>query len=96
MVTWPCKSGLGKWTGFFIGPQLGRYKTERWQLKAKYQPLYDKYLKRDVKTVAADKEAQEMGKRLYQTCIQCHGADIYRGARGAEPDRQRLAVWRQP
>jgi cytochrome c oxidase cbb3-type subunit 3 len=36
----------------------------------------------DVKAVAGDKQAMEMGKRLYLTyCMQCHGADA-RGAKG--------------
>jgi cytochrome c oxidase cbb3-type subunit 3 len=35
-----------------------------------------------MKAVAADKQAMEMGKRLYLTyCMQCHGADA-RGAKG--------------
>ncbi len=36
----------------------------------------------DLKAVAGDKTAMEMGKRLYLTyCMQCHGADA-RGAKG--------------
>jgi cytochrome c oxidase cbb3-type subunit 3 len=36
----------------------------------------------DIKAVAADKQAMEMGKRLFLTyCMQCHGADA-RGSKG--------------
>jgi cytochrome c oxidase cbb3-type subunit 3 len=46
------------------------------------RPLYDKYMKMDLKALAADKEANETGKRLYLTyCMQCHGADA-RGSKG--------------
>ena len=74
--------GLGKFPGLRGWTSVGQYKEERAQAEAKYQPLYDKFLKQDIKVVAADKEAQEMGKRLYLTyCMQCHGADA-RGAKG--------------
>ena len=46
------------------------------------KPLFDKYLKMDLKAVAGDKQAMEMGKRLFMTyCMQCHGADA-RGSKG--------------
>ena len=36
--------------------------------------MFDKYLKMELAAVAADKEAMDMGGRLFQTyCIQCHG-----------------------
>src|SRR5574343_1799995 len=51
-------------------------------MDATVKPLCDKYLAMDVKDVAGDKQAMEMGKRLFLTyCMQCHGADA-RGAKG--------------
>lgn len=74
--------GLGTWKGIRGWTSVGQYKEERATAEAKYQPLYDKFLKQDVKAVAADPEAQAMGKRLFQTyCMQCHGSDA-RGAKG--------------
>ncbi|KZE33179.1 cytochrome-c oxidase, cbb3-type subunit III [Crenobacter luteus] len=74
--------GLGKFQGLFGWSSVGQYTKERNDAEAKFQPLYDQFLKQDVKAVAADPKAQEMGKRLFQTyCVQCHGADA-RGAKG--------------
>ena len=74
--------GLGTFKGIRGWTSVGQYKSERAEAEAKYQPLYDSYLKQDIKTVAADPKAHEMGQRLFQTyCMQCHGADA-RGAKG--------------
>jgi cytochrome c oxidase cbb3-type subunit 3 len=49
---------------------------------AVYGPLYDAYLSKDLKAVAADTRARQMGERLFQNnCATCHGVDA-RGARG--------------
>ncbi len=58
------------------------YNEEVAQVKAETDPIFNVYLKQDVQTVAADKGAQKIGARLFQTyCTQCHGADM-RGSKG--------------
>lgn len=74
--------GLGNYKGALGWTSVGQHKAEVEKVNAAVKPLFDKYLAMDVKAVAADKQAMEMGKRLFQTyCMQCHGADA-RGAKG--------------
>ncbi|MBS1189657.1 MAG: ccoP [Rhodocyclaceae bacterium] len=74
--------GLGKFQGILGWSSAGQHQAEVAKADAQVKPLFDKYMKMDVKAVAADKQAMEMGKRLYMTyCMQCHGADA-RGSKG--------------
>jgi len=74
--------GLGNFKGVLGWTSAGQHQAEVAKVDAQVKPLFDKYLKMDVAAVAADKDANEMGKRLYLTyCMQCHGADA-RGAKG--------------
>jgi cytochrome c oxidase cbb3-type subunit 3 len=74
--------GLGSFKGVLGWSSAGQHKAEVDKVDAQVKPLFDKYLKMDVKAVAADRDANEMGKRLFLTyCIQCHGADA-RGSKG--------------
>ncbi len=74
--------GLGKFPGMLGWTSKGQHEGEVAKADAVIKPKFEKYLKMDLKAVAADKEAMEMGKRLYMTyCMQCHGADA-RGAKG--------------
>lgn len=58
------------------------YRDEIKQAKAEFDPIFDTYAKQDVKTVAGDKGALQIGARLFQTyCVQCHGTDM-RGSKG--------------
>jgi cytochrome c oxidase cbb3-type subunit III len=58
------------------------YREEVAQVKAETDPMFNVYLTQNVQTVAADKGAQKIGERLFQTyCTQCHGADM-RGSKG--------------
>lgn len=74
--------GLGNFKGMLGWTAVGQHKAEVEKVDATVKPLFDKFLAMDLKAVAADKQAMEMGKRLYLTyCMQCHGADA-RGAKG--------------
>ena len=74
--------GMGNFKGVLGWSSVGAHKIEVDKMDATVKPLFDKYLAMDVKAVAGDKQAMEMGKRLYLTyCMQCHGADA-RGAKG--------------
>ena len=67
--------GLGKFPGLLGWTSVGQYKMERERMDATVQPMFAKYQGMDVKVLAADKQAMEMGERLYLTyCMQCHGA----------------------
>ena len=74
--------GLGTFKGVLNWTSSGQHKAEVEKMDAAVKPLFDKYMAMDLKAVAGDRQAMEMGKRLYMTyCMQCHGADA-RGAKG--------------
>ncbi len=74
--------GLGNFKGMLGWTSVGQHKAEVEKMDATVKPLFDKFMAMDMKAVAADKQAMDMGKRLYLTyCMQCHGADA-RGAKG--------------
>ena len=74
--------GLGSYAGKLGWKSSGAYETELKQANEQYGPLFDKYLKQDLKTVAADPQAHVIGERLFLTyCAQCHGSDA-RGSKG--------------
>jgi cytochrome c oxidase cbb3-type subunit III len=68
--------GLGSYAGTYGWTSQGQYKAEQAEAAAAYGPVIDKFLKQDIKTVAANPEARQMGQRLFLTyCAQCHGSD---------------------
>jgi cytochrome c oxidase cbb3-type subunit 3 len=68
--------GLGSYAGAFGWSSTRQYEDEQKQAAAQYGPIFDKYLKQDIKAVAADPEARAIGQRLFLTyCAQCHGSD---------------------
>lgn len=68
--------GLGSNNGSFGWTMRGQYDAEMKAAEATYGPKFNQFLKQDVMAVAANKEAREMGQRLFQTyCEQCHGGD---------------------
>ncbi|MER2493033.1 cytochrome-c oxidase, cbb3-type subunit III [Catenovulum sediminis] len=59
-----------------------QYDTELRDAEAVFGPIFEQYASQDVKTLAKDEDALEIGKRLYlQNCSQCHASDA-RGGTG--------------
>lgn len=74
--------GLGNFKGVLGWTSRGQHEAEVKKMNDAVKPLFDKYMAMDLKAVAGDKQAMEMGKRMFLTyCMQCHGADA-RGAKG--------------
>ena len=74
--------GLGTFQGLLGWSQKDQYDREVQKAEEKYGPIFNKFVDQDLAVVAADPEAQKIGKRLFSTyCTQCHGSDA-RGARG--------------
>lgn len=74
--------GLGTFAGALKWSSQGQYDEEQKQATELYGPLFARYLQQDLKLVAADPAATEMGQRLFLTnCAQCHGSDA-RGGKG--------------
>ncbi len=74
--------GLGSYAGRLGWQSSGAYTEELKKAEADYGPLFAKYLKQDIKAVAADPQARAIGERLFLTyCAQCHGSDA-RGNKG--------------
>lgn len=74
--------GLGSFRGNLAWSSAGQYDGEIRKAEAEFGPLFNRYLAQDLKTVAADPQAREMGARLFLNyCAQCHGSDA-RGSKG--------------
>ena len=85
--------GLGSFGGNLGWSAKSQLDAEMTAANAQFGPLYDKYLKMDLKAVAADPQAREMGQRLFlNNCAQCHGSDGG-GARGFPSLRDNDWLW---
>jgi cytochrome c oxidase cbb3-type subunit 3 len=74
--------GFGNNAGKLGWSATGQWEAEQKAAEAKYGPIFAKYRSMDLNAVAADKEANAMGQRMFVTyCAQCHGADA-KGAKG--------------
>ncbi len=74
--------GLGSFKGIWGWSSAGQWESEMKHAAETYDPIFNKFLQQDLKTVAADPEAKQMGQRLFVTyCSQCHGSDAG-GSRG--------------
>jgi cytochrome c oxidase cbb3-type subunit 3 len=73
LVLWP---GLGNYAGVLKWTQIGEYEAEVKAAEAKFQPVYAGFQQQDIVTVAANPEAQAIGRNLFLTyCSQCHGSN---------------------
>jgi len=74
--------GLGSFKGYYGWSSTGQYQEEQKRAAATFGPVFERYLKQDIQTVAADPAAREIGQRLFLNyCAQCHGSDAG-GSRG--------------
>ena len=73
---------FGKYVGVLKWESTGAYQDELKKADADYGPLFAKFQKQDLPTVAADPQGRAIGERLFLTyCAQCHGSDA-RGGKG--------------
>lgn len=75
--------GLGtKYKGALQWTSAKELKAENQVAEARFGPLFDSFLQRDLISVAADPRAHQIGERIFlNNCSQCHGSDA-RGAKG--------------
>ena len=74
--------GLGTFAGKLGWASKGQYEEELKLADAEFGPLFEKFQKTDIKTLATDPQAHAIGERLFLTyCSQCHGSDA-RGNKG--------------
>ncbi|MCL2830477.1 MAG: cytochrome-c oxidase, cbb3-type subunit III [Betaproteobacteria bacterium] len=74
--------GLGRFPGVLGWTSAKQHADEVAAMDSKVGPTFDRYLKTDIKALAADKTAMETGQRLFLTyCMQCHGANA-KGSKG--------------
>ncbi|MEM2885493.1 MAG: cbb3-type cytochrome c oxidase N-terminal domain-containing protein, partial [Thermoproteota archaeon] len=57
--------GLGTFAGVFGWTQIGQYQKEVESVEKRIAPLYEQYLREDLKALAANPEALKTGERLY-------------------------------
>lgn len=74
--------GMGAFAGVLKWTSAGQYNAEMSAADKQYAPIFDKYAKEDIATLAANPDAVKTGHRLYMTyCTVCHGSDA-RGGKG--------------
>jgi cytochrome c oxidase cbb3-type subunit 3 len=68
--------GLGGFPGILKWSSHGQYDNEMAKAKEKYDPIFTKYGAMDLRAVAADAQARDMGERIFlNNCAQCHASD---------------------
>ena len=74
--------GIGDYKGVLKWTSTNQYEKEVAAANDKYGPLYTKFGSMPIEQVAADPQAQRIGKNMFDTyCIQCHGSDA-KGSKG--------------
>lgn len=74
--------GLGSYPGILNTSTQSELAASRQAAERAQREIYGRYMTADVRTVAADPQAREIGQRLFLNyCAQCHGSDA-RGSRG--------------
>lgn len=73
--------GLGTYGGKLAWSQVEQYKAEVAKGDAAIKPLYDRFNGMSTAQLAADKDAMQIGDRLFMNnCAQCHGSDARGGS----------------
>ncbi len=68
--------GMGNYAGVLGYSTVKEHSESVEQANAELKPLYAKYMAMDIKQVASDPKAHEIGQRLFLNhCAQCHGSD---------------------
>lgn len=76
--------GLGKFAGSWSWTSADAYQQEKARVDAQFNAQFQPFLGMDLKAVAADPKAREMGERLFMAyCSTCHGTD----GKGAKSSR---------
>jgi len=85
--------GLGSWSGTLGWTQVGQLEKEQALAQKQFGPLYEKFAAMDVKALAGDPQARQVGERLFlNNCAQCHASDG-RGSRGFPSLADRDWLW---
>lgn len=67
---------LGSFAGILGWSEQGQYEKEIEAANAQFNPLYERYMKEDLKTLATNRDALKTGERLFiNYCTGCHGSD---------------------
>ena len=74
----------------------GAYKDEVEAAEAQFQPIYAKFMKEDIATVAADPDATRIGQEPVPELLRAVPWLGCAGAKVSQPERQRLALRRRP
>ncbi|HZM33130.1 MAG TPA: cytochrome-c oxidase, cbb3-type subunit III [Burkholderiales bacterium] len=85
--------GLGSWPGTLGWTQVGQLERENARAQAQFGPMYEKFAAMDVKALAGNPQARQVGEKLFlNNCAQCHASDGG-GSRGFPSLTDRDWLW---